>query len=257
MNYRYIYLIKKWPYSGFGEDFDSKFRYNTWTLCNFLSRHVRKLHLPTDGDYNLLSCAITKEKDHVRVCSVNCLDVSLHVSDSEIQRYLAMRSEQERFEFYFSLLERGYRLAALSHSVPIDDFLRLHQQFRDLGYRNEWLFKKVMLREYSIKVILEHVLTQYEYNLRLTVTTLKGEYVNSGSIYTTYPDDIFFNKNVRKEVVTESKLLVVDFLDYPQFECLLDDLAQGIIRSTCLDENTKLYIPNEDNIEKFRKLRWD
>ena len=29
MNYRYIYLIKKWPYSGFGEDFDSKFRYNT------------------------------------------------------------------------------------------------------------------------------------------------------------------------------------------------------------------------------------
>ena len=241
MNYRYIYLIKKWPYSGFGEDFDSKFRYNTWTLCNFLSRHVRKLHLPTDGDYNLLSCAITKEKDHVRVCSVNCLDVSLHVSDSEIQRYLAMRSEQERFEFYFSLLERGYRLAALSHSVPIDDFLRLHQQFRDLGYRNEWLFKKVMLREYGIKVILEHVLTQYEYNLRLTVTTLKGEYVNSGSIYTTYPDDIFFNKNVRKVVVTESKLLVVDFLDHPQFECLLDDLAQGIIRSKCLDEKTAVF----------------
>ena len=114
-----------------------------------------------------------------------------------------------------------------------------------------------MLREHGIKVILEHVLTQYEYNLRLTVTTLKGEYVNSGSIYTTYPDDIFFNKNVRKVVVTESKLLVADFLDYPQFECLLDDLAQGIIRSTCLDENTKLYIPNEDNIEKFRKLRWD
>ena len=104
---------------------------------------------------------------------------------------------------------------------------------------------------------MEHVLTQYEYNLRLTVTTLKGEYVNSGSIYTTYPNDIFFNKNVRKVVVTESKLLVVDFLDHPQFECLLDDLAQGIIRSKCLDENTKLYIPNEDNIEEFRKLRWD
>ena len=39
----------------------SKLRYNTWTLCNFLSRHVRNLHLRTDGDYNLLSCAITKE----------------------------------------------------------------------------------------------------------------------------------------------------------------------------------------------------
>ena len=61
------------------------------------------------------------------------------------------------------------------------------------------------------------VLTQYEYNLRLTVTTLKGEYVNSGSIYTTYPNDIFFNKNVRKVVVTESKLLVADFWGHPHF----------------------------------------
>ena len=46
-------------------------------------------------------------------------------------------------------------------------------------------------------------------------------------------------------------------MDVLRFECLLDDLAQGIIRSKCLDENTKLYIPNDDNIEEFRKLRWD
>ena len=69
----------------------------------------------------------------------------------------------------------------------------------------------------NLTYITSIVLTQYEYNLRLTVTTLKGEYVNSGSIYTTYPNDILFNKIVRKVVVTESKLLVADFLDHPHF----------------------------------------
>lgn len=257
MNYRSIYLSRKYPFSGFGEEFDNKFRYNTWILCNYLSRSVRKLHIPTDGEYNLLSCSITKEKDDVRIVPVNSLCISLHVSEMEIKSYLAMHSEHDRFEFYFSLLERGYRLASHTHNVPISELLKIHQQFRNVGYKNEWLFKKKMFREYGIKVILDHVLTSYAYHLRLTVTDMKGKYINSGYIYTTYPDDIFFNKNVRHMIVTANTLVVTDFLNHPQFECQLEKLAKGIIKSTCLDENTRLYIPNENNIEKFARLRWD
>ena len=79
----------------------------------------------------------------------------------------------------------------------------------------------------------------------------------SGYIYTTYPDDIFFNKNVRHLLVTDKTLMITDFIDKPQFECQLSDLAAGIIRSVCLDENTRKYIPNDDNKEEFAKLRWD
>ena len=257
MNLRYMYLSVQYQ-SGFGEDFDEKFRYNTWILGNYLSRHVRKLHLKFGGEYNLFGCKITNMETSLNMSSYGkYLSVNLHVSDSEIQEYLSMRSERDRFEFYFSLLERGCRYAAQYHTMPVNDFLKLHQQFRDGGYKNEWLFKKKMLRDYGIKVILEHVLTSYAYDLRLTVTDLKGNYINSGSIYTTYPDDIFFNKNVRHLVITDDKLVVTDLIDKPQFECNLENLANGIISSACLSENTKKYIPNEENKEDFARLRWD
>ena len=101
----------------------------------------------------------------------------------------------------------------------------------------------------NLTYITSIVLTQYEYNLRLTVTTLKGEYVNSRSIYTTYPDDILFNKIVRKVVVTESKLLVADFLGsstlYLTFLCiiLLQTLYPTKIaaRTRMLDANTNSF----------------
>lgn len=258
MNYRSIYLLRRYPYSGFGEEFDCRFRYNTWVLCDYLSRHVRKLHLQADGEYNLLSTSITRGENLVEMSpSCKYLNAVIHVSDEKIRSYLSMHDERDRFEFYFSLLERGYRYAAQSHDIPVDEFLKLHQQFRDGGYKNERLFKKKTIRDYGIKVLLEHVLTQYAYHLRLTVTDLKGNYINSGYIYTTYPHYILFDKNVRQLLVTDKTLMITDFIDKPQFECQLSDLAAGIIRSVCLDENTRKYIPNDDNKEEFAKLRWD
>ena len=99
MNYRYIYLLHEYPFSGFGKDFDDKFRYNTWILCNYLSRHVRKLHLPTDGEYNLLSCCITKEKDRVRIIPEKCLCVSLHVSEEEIKKVVHYTISHQKVQF--------------------------------------------------------------------------------------------------------------------------------------------------------------
>ena len=85
---------------------------------------------------------------------------------------------------------------------------------------------------------------------------MKGLHMNSGYIFTTYPDDIFFNKEVRHLVITDNTLLITDFLNHPQIECQLDNLTNGIIKSKCLNENTKLYIPNEQNFEDFEKLKW-
>ena len=258
MNFRYIYLGIEYPESENEKDFYSKFRNNTWILCDYLSRHVRKLKLPSDGDYNLLSSSITRGENFLEMSpSCKYLQSGVHVSDEEIQSYLSMRDERDRFEFYFSLLERGYRYAAQSHDIPVDEFLKLHQQFRDGEYRNECLFKKKMIRDYGIKVLLEHVLTQYAYHLRLTVTDLKGNYINSGYIFTTYPSAVCYGYDVRHLLVTDKTLMITDFIDKPQFECQLSDLAAGIIRSVCLDENTRKYIPNDDNKEEFVKLRWD
>lgn len=258
MNYRYIILYagSSGFGSGFGDRFDDKFNYNTWFISNYLSLRIRKLHIPSDGPYNMFYCNISKEKDSVRIQSVNALNVKIHVEESEIDRYLNLPTEVERYEFYLSLLERGYQLASTVRSIPIDIFHKLHQEFRGGGYKNERLFKKKQLRDYGIKIELNHVLTSYSYNLFLSVYNLKGELMGRDSIYETFPDDVFFNKNVRHLVIDDNKLIVTDFLDHPQFVCDVNDLSKGIIKSVCVNEHTKKYIPNDNNKEKFKKLRW-
>jgi hypothetical protein len=100
------------------------------------------------------------------------------------------------------------------------------------------------------------VLTSYSYNLVLSVYNLNGELIGKDSIYETFPDDILFNKDVRHLVIDDNKLIVTDFLDHPQFVCDLNDLSKGIVKSVCVDENTKKYIPNENNKDEFERLKW-
>lgn len=258
MNYRYIILYASCSGfgSGFGDEFDYKFNYNTWFVSNYLSLKIRKLHIPSDGKYNMFYCNITKEKDSVRVLSPAFLDVKVHMEEDEKNQYLSFSTDVERHEFYLSLLERGYQLASKVRTIPIDLFHKLHQEFREGGYKNERLFKKKQLRDYGIKIELNHVLTSYSYNLILSVYNLCGELMGRDSIYETFPDDIFFNKNVRHLVIEDGKLIISDFLNHPQFVCDLKDLSKGIVKSVCVDENTKKYIPNDNNKEEFEKLRW-
>lgn len=258
MNYRYIILnAENEYYSSLNDAFFDKFRYNTWFICNFLSLQIRKQRIPADGPYNMFCCLITNEESSVNECCVSCLEVKLHVDEDELSNYMNMKDETERFEYYLSLLERAYRLAASTgRNIPIDVFMRLHQEIRENGYRNERLFKKKQLREQGIKIELHHVLTSYSYNLVLSIYDMHNQLISKGSIYETYPDDIFFNKTVRHLEFEDDKMIVTDFLDHPQFVCSLEDMKKGIIQSECVNENTRKYIPNADNQADFDKLKW-
>ena len=214
------------------------------------------MHIQADGPYNMLYCNITKEDDSVTIMSTSSLNVKIHVEKEEIAKYLNLSVEKERFEYYLSLLEKGYLLASKTRNIPIEVFLRLHQDFRENGYKNERLFAKKTLKDIGIKIELNHILTSYSYNLVLSVYDLHGEIIGKNSICETLPDDIHFNKNVRHIVVDNDNLIVTDFLDKPQFVCNLKELRKGIVKSKCVDNNTIKYIYNEQNAEKFEHLKW-
>ena len=57
-------------------------------------------------------------------------------------------------------------------------------------------------------------------------------------------------------IIDKEKIIITDFLDKPQFVCSLNDLSKGIINSVCVDEKTKKYIPNEQNMAEFERLKW-
>lgn len=254
MQLRTILLRAK--YGDFDDEFFIKFVDNANFVANFLSKRIRGCHVTTDGTYNMVNIQITNSQDSCQIKSVNSLSVEVHVTIEELTKYLKMRKEEERYEFYLSLLEKGYKVATKLKPIPVNTLLALHEEFRKNNYKNERLFKKKQIKEYGIKVMLIHTMTTYDYQLMLYVYNFKNDLLGKGCIYKTLPDEILFDKNVRHLIVEDGKLIVTDFLDQPQFVCQLEDLSKGIVNAVCVDENTKKYIPNDENKEKFERLRW-
>ena len=74
MNYRYIILnARSGAGSGFGKEFDNRFDYNTWFISNYLSLQIRKLHIPSDGPYNMFFCQITREQSSKSARFLACM----------------------------------------------------------------------------------------------------------------------------------------------------------------------------------------
>lgn len=255
MNLRYINL--RVDYSSYEDAFCNIFMDNVFFVSHFLSKRIRMYKIPTDGTYNELSVCLTKSKEHCLIVSEKCLLAKITFSDENLKSYLTMTNEQQRFEYYLSLLERGYNLASKFKGIPIDVLDNLHNEFRLNGYKNEWLFKKKIIKTFDIKIVLMHELTSYDYKLMLFVYDIgTNKVICKGCIYQTFPDSILFNKNVRHLVIEDGKLIITDFLDHPQFVCELSDLSKGIINSVCVDANTRKYMPNDENREKFERLKW-
>ena len=250
-------ILLRAEYGIYDENFFITFHDNVNFISNYMSKRIRSYHIKTDGSYNLLCISLTTGENSSRIESVNALTVYLHFSLEDKKRYLQLKNEKERFEFYLSLLEKGYRIAEKLKPIPIELLIYLHSEFRKNGYKNERLFKKKRIKEYGIKVVLTHCLTSYDYQLKLFIYNMNNELIGQGCIYKTLPDEILFDKNVRHLIVDGKKLIVTDFLDHPQFVCSLDDLSRGIVKSTCVDDNTRKYIPNEHNAEMFERLKWE
>ena len=254
MELRHISLRAE--HGAYDDTFFISFFDNSNFVSNFLSRKIRNYHVATDGTYNMICVSVTTGNDSCRLESVNSLSVSIHFSIEEKNRYLKIKNETERFELYLSLLEKGYYIANTMRAIPIETLLTLHDEFRNNNYRNERLFKKKRIKEYGITVTLIHAMTSYDYQLKLFVHNSCEELIGEGCIYKTLPDELLFDKKVRNLAIREGKLIILDFLNHPQFECSLNDLSTGVINPICLDENTKKYMPNETNRDKFERLKW-
>ena len=258
MNLRYIGLnIHDEHESGISDDFCYKFRFNVNFVYYYLSKAVRKEKIET-GIYNMINVLLSakiKEPTIKLIEYFKAIEVTIPFDEAEQNRYIAMGIE-ERYEFYLTMLEKGYQLANTVCDVKPEILIGLHGKFRQGGYRNEWLFKKKRIKEYGINVVLDSVLTSFDFKLMLTVLDLKKNTIAKGCIYHTYPDCTFYYRTIKHLVITDKKLVITDFLDHEMIECELEDLAKGIIKAKCIDEDTALYTYNDRTKEKFEKLKW-
>lgn len=259
MKIRYISLCIEHPlYSGFSDEaFNLKFNKNARFICNYLSKAVRKLNMETDGTYKMISVHPHVIQNSSKMYySDYALSNTIYVSSKEMEQYTQMVNLTERYEFYLSLLERGYiQAATFKEEVPVDTLLSLHQQFRDGEYKNEWLFKKKQIRDFGIYIYLNCYFTSFEFRLELEAYSLKTkELVTKGVVIRTPPNEVCYDHKFKQITLQDDKLVILDFLEHPRYEMDLHKLSDGIFNVKYLDDKDIKDVERDQ--QKIQSITW-
>lgn len=150
MKLRYIAIWADYQFGvSFGEESRIQFNDNTRFICNYLSKAVRKLNIETSL-YRMFAVELHPATEGIRVSEVDkCIIVRLRYTQKDLSVLRSLSDLTSRYEYYLSLLQRGYELAVAKGytDICILKLLYLHEQFRANGYKNEWLWKKRLLRD--------------------------------------------------------------------------------------------------------------
>lgn len=253
---RYISLHLEHNNALLSDDLRIQFNENSRFVSNYLSKAVRKLNLESfNGDLRMYSInPHNAEPTHRFTYSVDYVDVvkvSPYLSPDAMSKYYQMKELVPRYEFYLSLLEEGYRMAEPLTGIPAEALIGLHQQFRELGYRNEWTVKKMLIREYGIGINLTACFTTVDYHLELTVFDAKSkEHLSKTVIYRTPPYEVCYEKDIRKVYAQDGFLYIDDFLNRHFLRMSLADICKGKVVAE------RLIPGGEDYEESIQRITW-
>lgn len=213
--------------------------YNIEFIADYLIKNVKRLNITTPN-FNLL---VIKPRDIVtRFIDVHeylkNLEVYVPVPKDELLSIVGFKNLKERCETVLAILERGYRIANEYYDIQMDKLLELHQQFRDGGYKHEWLFKKKPVKEYEIYIFFNCYFTTIDFRLELEVYDIKKtQLLTKGVVLRTAPSWICYGKEFNKGIEIENdKMYLLNFLGERSFEFDLNKLSKGEFNVTQLSE---------------------
>ncbi len=215
---------------------EKRFAYNFSSNCrfiaNYLSKAIRKYKIENNIGINMLSIRLTPDENHIKIWESDCtLEVFLHYTKEDMEKLMLVKNRQERFDAYLELYERGYRYAReQGFEVGQDTLLALHRDFRENGYRNEWLWKKKLFRELDLYVFFKCAFTTTDFTLSIEVLNAKKNVVKLKEVlFRTRPDEFSFDKDFRNMIIKDNRIIITDFLDHPFFSISIDKLQEGVL----------------------------
>ena len=151
----------------YGNEYGYEFLFRTRFISNFLSKKIRKYRFRTDGTFTQISIKLEEGRKRPEgvVVPFNSLRVAI---DFDRASYEAAKDADD-FEYYLSLYEAGFRAAAGFKEIPLSVLLNLLGEFRQLGYKNEWLYKKKHFPGDDVSVALNCYFTTHEFRLEAVI----------------------------------------------------------------------------------------
>lgn len=168
------------------------------------------------------------------------LSIYIKYTKADIETLNAIKDHSKRFDYYLGLLERGYNMAikeGYDAEIPFSLLFALNQRFRDNNYKNEWLWKKKMMRKDDMYLFFNARYTSFDISMELTVMDAKKTKVLcSGIIAKMVPFYQSFAKSFRKLVFTETEIVILDFIDKPFASIDTETLKRGQIDIALCDD---------------------
>ena len=262
MELRYIYTRSS-VWEQYKEDMYSDFaltlQANERFICNWLSKAVRKLHIETSPQIKALAFTHSPIETSISIdFSEGIVHCNLLLSATDQERLQQMSILEDRYEFFLSYLERGYKAVSERIILPIDQLLDLHDQFRLNRYRNEWLFKKKMIREYGMYVFLKCCFTTFDFHLELEAYDLKKTHlIAKGVVFRSFPDEMCYEKDFRSIIVDGPYLKILNFLGNVEMVVDLEALAQGRVAVDYIDGQFLNWPErNESTRKAIERITW-
>lgn len=212
--------------SNYQNSFSYSFNDHSRFISNYLSIQVRKLKYETDGTFNMIAISPSKNIKHIcRIVGDNALQIRIKFDGESYEQM----SEIEKYEYYLHLIEEGYRIASKYKSIPLDELIKMNDEFRNNEYKNEWVHKKKRFKEFGIDVSLDCSFTSQIFQLKLSAMHIKSKAVIvSGIVFTTEPDEVCYQPLFKKLTSDGQHIIITDFLDKPKYMFRVSDILNGI-----------------------------
>ena len=188
------------------------FGFRTRCLCNFVERRLRKLGFRADGFNHL---AIEGTPTPLADCPIVSENSALATVGFDSHQYEKLAPE-EWHEFFISMLLEGMKKCSRHHELPVSEIEAAIDEFRQGGYRNEWVHQKKSLR--SVGLVASLLCRMDPENFVLTLKLERGgEVVFEEPILKTLPDEIIFAHRFKEVVVEDETVVVRDKFGKPTF----------------------------------------
>lgn len=163
------------------------FGFRSRYACNFLERRLKPLRFHSGGFNRIIIQGSALQTSVKIVKGSNAISSPVPF---QIDHYEKLNNN-DRHEFYLSMIERGLNTVSLHHPIPTPELTEAIDLFRNSGYKNEWTHQAKYFKEDGLRASLLCRLTPDVFSLTLNVT--RGhEIIFDNIILKTKPDELIF-----------------------------------------------------------------
>lgn len=189
----------------FQSDAIQLFRDQTRYICNFLQRQLKSSDLETNG-FNKI-CIVCKSMPRA-ACYVNSSNALIVEIPFSVEEYFSVAAE-DLPDYFINLLSIGFNKASKEFYLPIDTLSAAIKLFRNIEYKNEWVYVEKNFKLIGLKCRL---LCAFKVNyFSLTFEAIRGhELIFSQEILRTMPDEVTFSHRFKEMKFVDGQIVVTD-----------------------------------------------